>query len=70
MNKAKIYLAVSVIILFALGAGFIGAIHAEGQDSDIAGKLDQIIANQKTIMQSIDAIKEELYIIKIRVTQR
>lgn len=37
---------------------------------DESGRLDQILANQKSIMQSLESIKQELNIIKIRITQR
>lgn len=40
------------------------------QLSDISSKLDQILSNQKTIFDEIAQIKEELNIVKIRVTQQ
>lgn len=38
-------------------------------DSEISGKLDAIASDQKVILQELAAIKQELYIIKIRITQ-
>ena len=49
------------------------ATHAQGQSNtqdEMSAKLDQILNNQKTILQGIAELKNELYIIKIRVTQQ
>ena len=43
----------------------------ESTDSskEILNKLDSVLNNQKTILQSLASLKEELYVVKIRVTQ-
>ncbi len=38
-------------------------------DSDISRKLDEILNNQKSILENLSQIKEELSVIKIRVTR-
>ena len=38
-------------------------------DPEISKKLDDILSNQKTILQSMADLKQEIYTIKIRVTQ-
>ncbi len=43
---------------------------ADMTSPDITAKLDQILNNQKSIMQTLDFLKQELNIIKIRITQR
>ena len=49
------------------------ATKAQEDGSEIAGlekKLDEILANQQTILSKFDAIMEELRIIKVRATIR
>ncbi len=49
------------------------AAHAQPQGGDqysFSSKLDQVLANQKTIMDQLSALKQELAIVKIRVTQK
>ncbi len=38
--------------------------------SQVQNKLDQVLANQQTIMQKFDAIMDELRIIKVRASTR
>ena len=40
-----------------------------GQDQSVSAKLDEILGNQRTILENLSNIKEELRIIKIRITQ-
>ncbi|MFH0764375.1 MAG: hypothetical protein V1927_05175 [Candidatus Omnitrophota bacterium] len=68
-------LAVSVIILSIALVGVFTltgkALKAEtaGSDSEILKKLDDVLGNQKAILQAMADMKQELYVIKIRVTQ-
>ena len=51
---------------------FARATHAQDQGGDqgaILSKLDQVLSNQKAIMDQIESLREELNIVKIRVTQ-
>ena len=72
MKKIILGLVISSIVLFGVFSPAANkALRAEtaGSDSEILKKLDDILNNQKTIMQNLSALKEEVYIIKIRVTQ-
>ncbi len=44
--------------------------HAEPLASESSRKLDKILETQKQILQQIEEIKQELYVIKIRATQQ
>ncbi|GEM_PF-3350069 len=49
------------------------AVRAQEEVQDTMGlsaKLDQILENQKAIAGQLDAIKQELNIVKIRITQQ
>ena len=73
MGLKKILLG--FIIIVALISVFIVSTsrltHAQGASSDSAlfSKLDEILINQKAILDNLSGIKEELRVIKIRVTQ-
>lgn len=71
-KKTTIAFFISVAALAAVLSLAGGVIHAQGPDtsgSPVAAKLDRVLANQKSIIEDLAAIKEELRIIKIRVTQ-
>ena len=53
-----------------LGGAASGASSASGKDAGVERKLDQILANQETILQRFDQVMEELRIIKVRSTSR
>ena len=44
-------------------------VRAQSSDTDTSRKLDDIMKGQKAIQDDIAAIKQELVVIKIRVTQ-
>lgn len=74
MKTAKIFIAV-ILVLAAVSATLVFSAIARAQDqgvdqSAILSKLDQVLANQKNIMDQMASIKNELAIIKIRVTQQ
>ena len=61
-----------VVILGLLAIGLVGAATKESVKTDttaIDKKLDQILANQQTILSRFDAVMEELRIIKVRSTR-
>ena len=60
------------ISIFTAVAGFAGSVAAEDQpaSAEVLNKLDDIAAEQKNILRELSDIKQELEIIKIRVTQR
>ncbi len=43
---------------------------SSGDDAAVLSKLDQVLQNQQTILNDIASLKEELRLIKIRVTQQ
>ena len=64
------------LIFLSIVSGFLvitgNITHAQGPaapDSTVLAKMDEILNNQKAIMAELAGIKEELHIIKIRVTQ-
>jgi len=48
-----------------------GPLHAQGvvSEGDIAAKLDEISKSQTEVVAAINSMKEDIQIIKIRVTQ-
>ena len=71
-KKAIAVIFISIVV-FAAVLGLTGSIiHAQSSDasgSAASAKLDKVLANQRLIMEDLAAIKEELRIIKIRITQ-
>ena len=69
-NKVAVMLCVSIIVI-ACALVFVNkAIQAQGEGStEMSQRLDEIAKDQKAILDGINSIKEELKIIKIRVTQ-
>jgi len=72
MKKMIIGLIISSILLFGIFTAADKALRAEtaGSDSEVLKKLDDVLGNQKAILQAMADLKQELYIIKIRVTQQ
>lgn len=74
MGISRLLTVLVILVLVAGGLLFFAdnRIHAQGDsaDSGISGKLDEILKNQKTILQNLDSLKAELNIIKIRITQQ
>ena len=64
---------VLVCVLLSLPLVLSRITHAQdqaGNNPEILGKLDQILSGQKAIMDQMASMREELNIIKIRVTQQ
>lgn len=74
MVNKKIALGVVVLVVMAVSIfAANSSIRAQGDGADstaLAGKLDEVIKNQKKVLQGLDEIKSELNIIKIRVSQQ
>jgi cell division protein FtsL len=73
--KINKVITMAIIILMVAAAVLIFSnkiIKAEtnGDISTISAKLDEVLGNQRSIMQDLSSIKQELNIIKIRVTQQ
>ncbi len=62
-----ILVAVTAVLIFS---NKIIKAETNGDISAISAKLDETLNNQKSIMQDLSSIKQELNIIKIRVTQQ
>ena len=71
-KRAVVVFFISIAVI-AVVLGVTGrTIHAqgsEGSDSSVLAKLDTVLRNQTAIMADLASIKEDLRIIKIRVTQ-
>ena len=62
-----IFLIMMVLVIAA--AGRPTAAQTAGSDSALAAKVDEILKNQRAILNGLEAIKQELNVIKIRITQ-
>ena len=67
-------LAGAAVFIAGIACGLIltyGPLHAQGaiNEGDIMAKLNEISKSQGEMMAAINSIKEDLQIIKIRVTQ-
>jgi len=72
LKKMFIGLAVSIAVICVLIVLTNRPIRAEGQidNLEVLKRLDQVLADQKAILEGIEALKQEVYVIKIRVTQQ
>ena len=71
-KKALTVFFISTAVILALSGVTGRAIHAQNAgdtDAAVANKLELVLNNQKLILGELAAIKEELAIIKVRVTQ-
>ena len=73
MKFRKVLMGI-IVALALLSLPFITAkiTHAQDQGADqgtVLYKLDKILNNQRTIMDQVASIRQELSVIKIRVTQ-
>jgi len=70
-KKTLAVFTVFLVLILAFLAVVVMPMHAQSaSDSGVMGKLDEILNNQKIILNDLSGIKEELRIIKIRVTQQ
>ena len=73
MKSRKILIGITAASFLMMASMFINSkISAEDQGLDqgaIMAKLDQVLNNQKVIMDQISSMKQELNIVKIRITQ-
>ncbi|MCX5665539.1 MAG: hypothetical protein NT036_00590 [Candidatus Omnitrophica bacterium] len=70
----KKILAVATVFIAGIACGLIfnyGPLHAQESvnEGDIMAKLNEISDGQKEVVAAINSMKEEIQIIKIRVTQ-
>ena len=69
-RRTPLGLRVCAIIMVSLFTLASGQIRAGADDAGVAKKLYEVLDNQEAIMESLSSIKEELKVIKIRVTQQ
>ena len=73
MRIRRVVFAVSASIIVAVvlmgGAFCVIDAQVKSSDSAVLAKLDAVLSAQKSIMEELAAIKEDLRIIKIRITQ-
>ena len=71
IRRAVFAVSVSIIVAVVLLGGVFCVIDAETKSSDSAvlAKLDAMLSAQQSMAEDLAAIKEDLRIIKIRVTQ-
>ena len=73
MKLSRLIVIVVLALFVRLPLFLSGTVNAQDETSaqnDISGKLDQILSNQKAIMDQIASLKQELNVVKIRVTQQ
>ena len=63
--KKVIGFALLAVVLF-----FFNAFSAKADDGDILRKMDEISKGQKQILESLEQVKNELQIVKVRVSSR
>ncbi len=71
-DRVVVTFFISIAIIAILIGTAIRATHAQNanpSDTTVLAKLDEVLNNQKFIMQEIAGLKEDLRIIKIRITQ-
>lgn len=67
------WLCIAAIVLWTLFSAPGRPLRAQsssGPDADVIAKLDVVLENQKAILENLALMKEELRIIKIRITQQ
>ena len=77
MSFKRITICIILVLLLVIAPFILAKVaHAQEQAqsastdmSDVTSKLDHILNNQRAIMDQIASMKEELRVIKIRVTQ-
>lgn len=73
IKKTLPWLCIAVVVLwtlFGMPDKPLGAQSSSGPDADVNAKIDIALENQKTILSNLASIKEDLRIIKIRITQQ
>ncbi len=69
MKKILIGFIVFLMLFAMIGLTLKAQAEETVSKSDISKKLDEILKNQKDILDQIAVLKEEMRIIKVRVTQ-
>jgi hypothetical protein len=73
IKKTLPWLCIAAVVLWTLFGTSDKSLRAQsssGPDADVIAKLDTVLGNQKAILDNLASIKEDLRIIKIRITQQ
>ena len=74
LEKRAIMTFMAVILAAASVIIYQGARTAQAKEpldsAAVSEKLDRILRNQQSIMQSLEEVKKELYVVKIRATRK
>ena len=73
IKKTLPWLCIAVVVLWTLFGAPDRALRAQsssGPDAGVIAKLEAVLENQKTILDNLASMKEDLRIIKIRITQQ
>ena len=73
IKKTLPWLCIAAVVLWTLFSAPGKSLRAQsssGPDADVVAKLDVVLENQKAILDNLASIKEDLRIIKIRITQQ
>ncbi|MDO8525503.1 MAG: hypothetical protein Q7S07_03340 [Candidatus Omnitrophota bacterium] len=69
MNFKTIFAVVLIAVIVIISQGLSYAQDQAADQTGVLSKLDQVLNNQKIIMDEISSLRQELNIVKIRVTQ-
>jgi hypothetical protein len=69
MRIKRYFAIIAAVAVIAFGIIVFAGSSLKAEDAELSQKLAEIADNQKRIMEDISVIKEELRIIKIRITQ-
>lgn len=72
INRIAVIFVILLIVIssfLVLTNRFIEAQDSTKTDEGMSNKLDEVLKNQKMILEDLASIKEELNIIKVRITQ-
>lgn len=69
MNFKMIFAVVLIAVIVIISQGLSYAQDQAADQTGVLSKLDQVLNNQKIIMDEISSLRQELNIVKIRVTQ-
>ncbi len=73
IKKTLPWLCIAAVVLWTLFGVPDRSLRAQGSsgpDAGVIAKIEAVLENQKTILDNLASIKEDLRIIKIRITQQ
>ena len=74
MKNRKSLTAILLAVVLVVSISVLMSTKTNAQDNQdltaLSSKVDQILSNQRALMEQMDSLKQELNVIKIRVTQQ